>query len=383
MKLLFSISLISFSFLGFSANIWNQKSSIPAEGRHRTTGWSIGNKGYIGLGHYNSGPMGNVAKSDIWEYNPADDSWTQKADYGGGQTYGATAFTIGNKAYVGAHVYGQTEFYEFDPIANTWTLIAPCPGGSSDHPSFTINNRGYFIGNSNLYEYDPTFNNWITHGPLPTGVWSWDNAFNIDDKGYLITDNGFWEYKPSTDNWAMRANYPGEGIGGWACFGINGMGYVATGYINFLNPTSRQTWQYDPQTNEWAQLSDLPGSTRRFSSSFAIGNKGYLGTGTNGTNLKDFWEFDQTLAAKDIEKQMNVSVFPNPTVDHVTVSLPQNSLQDRPVFNLANIKGEIVRSLDIFEINSKIDLSGLASGIYFYHIYSTKKSYKSGKLIIH
>ncbi len=383
MKLLFvSISILFVSFIGHSAHIWNQKASIPAEGRHRTTGFSIGNKGYIGLGHYNSGPLGNVAKADIWEYSPADDSWTQKADYGGGATYGATAFTIGNRAYVGAHVYGSQEFYEFNPQSNTWSIIAPCPGGSSDHPSFTVNDRGYFIGTNALYEYEPTFNTWITHGSTPVSVWSWDKAFSVDGKGYLLTDNGFFEYKPSTDNWAMRAQFPGEAVGGWSCFGINGKGYVATGYISFLNPTSRQTWQYDPQVNEWHQLADLPGSTRRFSASFKIGNKGYLGTGTNGTNLKDFWEFDETLVAEENSHQVNLTVFPNPTVDDLFIQFSDFIFTDIITIDIYNQSGEIVLQQNLNQANNKIELKHLSKGIYFYNIYASNEDLKQGKIIL-
>lgn len=381
-KSISTISLILIAFICNSANIWNQKASIPAEGRHRTTGFSIGNKGYIGLGHYNSGPMGNIAKADIWEYNPADDSWTQKADYGGGQTYGATAFNIGNKAYVGSHVYNYQEFYEFDPISNVWTLIAPCPGGSSDHPSFTINDRGYFIGNSALYEYDPTFNTWITHGPTPTSVFSWDKAFAVDGKGYLLTDGGFYEYKPSTDSWALRAYFPGEAIGGWSCFGINGKGYVATGYINFLNPTSRQTWQFDPQTNEWHQLADLPGATRRFSASFKIGNKGYIGTGTNGTNLKDFWEFDETLVNEEFSKIPDIKVYPNPATEYISVILPVGVLMEDIKIQIYDINGKFIFAEQITDLSNTLYVGSVAKGQYFYKIFSNQRNYKLGKLMI-
>ena len=40
-------------------------------------GFSIGSKGYIGTG-YN----GSLYK-DFWEYDPATNAWTQKADFGG------------------------------------------------------------------------------------------------------------------------------------------------------------------------------------------------------------------------------------------------------------------------------------------------------------
>ncbi|MFK7787367.1 MAG: hypothetical protein AB8B56_19745, partial [Crocinitomicaceae bacterium] len=56
---------------------WTPKANFGAEARHRGIGMSIGNKGYMGLGHYNgAGP--NIVKKDWWEYDPATNSWTQR-----------------------------------------------------------------------------------------------------------------------------------------------------------------------------------------------------------------------------------------------------------------------------------------------------------------
>jgi hypothetical protein len=40
---------------------------------------AIGNKGYVGTGQY----AGSLA--DFWEYDPLSNTWTQKANFGGGQ----------------------------------------------------------------------------------------------------------------------------------------------------------------------------------------------------------------------------------------------------------------------------------------------------------
>src|SRR6187402_1954193 len=78
---------------------WVQRASFGGDARHRCTGFAIGNKGYIGGGHTNSGTLAYF--KDYWEYDPATKSWTQRADYGGGYRYHTTAFTIENYAYVG------------------------------------------------------------------------------------------------------------------------------------------------------------------------------------------------------------------------------------------------------------------------------------------
>lgn len=379
-KILLSFSLCSLAFIvNADPGPWTQKSNIPAEGRHRTTGWSIGSKGYIGLGHYNSGPNGNVTFADIWEYDPSLDSWTQKADYGGGSTYGAAAFSVGNKAYVGAHVYGQSDWHEFDPVANTWTPIAPCPIASSDRTAFAIGDLGYYVGNSQICSYDPQTQQWTVLSNTPTGFFSWSKSFVVAEKGYVIgsSSKAVYEYKPATDQWAYRGVFPGEAIGGWSCFGIGDKGYVVSGYINFLNPTSRQCWEYDPNMNTWQMVEELPGSTRRFSSGFAIGNRGYIGTGTNGTNMNDFWEFNPELMASNMElNELVVQAFPNPSNEYIQITSPNLNNGRLEIYNLS---GQLIFQEQ--NINQEITIykSDLGLGTFIYKIQSDNNS-TTGKI---
>ena len=92
------------SFSDLLAGQWVKKENLGGVARHRATGVSIGQKGYIGLGHVN-GTGVNYAFSDWWEFEPASNSWTQKADYLLGEGYGASAFSVGTKGYVGSGVY--------------------------------------------------------------------------------------------------------------------------------------------------------------------------------------------------------------------------------------------------------------------------------------
>jgi N-acetylneuraminic acid mutarotase len=321
-----SLVLTSLLFLAssqlFAADVWNQKSNLPAEGRHRTTGFSIGNKGYLGLGHYNSGPNGNIAKADIWEYDPTNDSWTQKADYGGGATYGATAFTIGQFAYVGAHVYGSAEFYKFDPIANIWTQITSSPEGASDHVSFSLNGKGYFITTSSYYQYKPQNDAWALMGSNPSSVGAWSNAFSIGEKGYLLTTNGvLYEYKEITNTWTFRTNFPGDAVGGWSNFIANGKAYIFSGYIAYLNPTSRQLWEL---------------------------------------NITQY------------------EIRHNTTEQTITI---YSQKSDAPnVFYICNLNGQVILNLSTVSINESIDISGIESGLYICVLIDSKNNITSKKI---
>ncbi|MCH2228743.1 MAG: hypothetical protein MK105_00260 [Crocinitomicaceae bacterium] len=75
MKIIISI-LFVFSYYFNFASDWIQRANFPASGRHRATGISIGNKGHMGLGHYNGAGFETIF-SYWWEYDLATNSWTQ------------------------------------------------------------------------------------------------------------------------------------------------------------------------------------------------------------------------------------------------------------------------------------------------------------------
>jgi N-acetylneuraminic acid mutarotase len=57
----------------------------------------IGNKGYAGLG----GSSPDIVKKDFWEYDPATNKWTAKADFTGKERVFSSQFAIGTDGYVG------------------------------------------------------------------------------------------------------------------------------------------------------------------------------------------------------------------------------------------------------------------------------------------
>jgi N-acetylneuraminic acid mutarotase len=81
-------------------NAWTPKSNYPGGNRMDIDGghFTIGNYGYIGTGSTNS-----IATShnDFWKYNPANDSWTQIQNLPAQTRIGASGFSINNKGYIG------------------------------------------------------------------------------------------------------------------------------------------------------------------------------------------------------------------------------------------------------------------------------------------
>ena len=163
-------------------------------------GFSIGNKGYLGGGDDED----SDAREDFWEYDPVFNSWTQKADLGGGPKSYGVGFSIGNKGYFGL---GQgdgifPDFWEYDPLADAWAQKADFGGEpSTGAVGFSIGTKGYIKNAADFWEYDPLINGWVQKadfGGTPGG----NVGFSIGTKGYIGTSgdlyNEFWEYTQCT-----------------------------------------------------------------------------------------------------------------------------------------------------------------------------------------
>ena len=105
------------------------KKPISAERQICPVAFSIGSKGYIGTG--DDGEHGDV--SDFWEYDPATNTWTQKADFGGGALGICRQFCHWEQGYVGTgcrFLVTLKDFWEYDPTTNIWTRKADFGGVS-------------------------------------------------------------------------------------------------------------------------------------------------------------------------------------------------------------------------------------------------------------
>jgi hypothetical protein len=242
----------------YAQNTWTQKADFGGAARQNATSFSIGGKGYIGTGNDSVG-----LKKDFWEYDPATNAWTQKADFGGAARQNATGFSIGSKGYIGTGLDGggdKNDFWEYDPATNAWTQKADFGGPARFFATgFSIASKGY----------------------IGTGA---DNFLR----------NDFWEYDPATNRWTQKADF-GGGSGYYAAgFSIGSKGYIGTGTdgSNFKN----NFWEYDPITNAWTQKANFGGTARYGAIGFSIGSKGYIGTGFGGgTDKNDFWEYTPLL----------------------------------------------------------------------------------------
>jgi hypothetical protein len=312
-KILFVIAIIvtgSFAFCQ-APNTWTQKADFGGTVRSGAVGFSISNKGYIGTGlDYN-----HTYIKDFWEYDLATNTWSQKADFGGTARGDAVGFSISSKGYIGTGSFfdGTTQFFykdfwEYDPAANSWTQKADFGGVErSVTVGFSIGSKGYLgTGYYNAYpnylkdfwEYDPIANTWTQKADF--GGIARDEAvgFSIDNKGYIGTGENaiypfftkdFWEYDPATNIWTQKADFGGVERYDAAGFSIDNKGYIGIG--NSYPNDPKDFWEYDPATNTWTQKADFGGGVRWSAVGFSIGGKGHIGTGYGGSSGKDFWEY--------------------------------------------------------------------------------------------
>lgn len=260
---------------------WYAIASFPGKARSKAVAFSVGGKGYVGLG-----TDGTNLLTDFWEYNPTSNSWKQVASFPLTKgRYGAVAFGIGNYGYVGCGNDGdndQQDFYQFNPSTNAWVQVASIKSKRVYPFVFVIDNVAYVGGGSNngsyvasFFAYNPSSNTWSQkHSLYPDGD---------DEETDAIKDNDDYNYN-------LQRTSP-------TAFAMGGRGYITTGtYSSVLN----NTWQYNPLVDIWEQVDSFEGSAREATVGFTIKNLGYLATGRSGTSrFDDLWKFDPNASDDD------------------------------------------------------------------------------------
>src|SRR6185436_3814974 len=262
-KLIITILFFSITMNGYAG--WQQKTSLQSNARVIPNIFVISEKAYLGGGF----AAVYVYLNDFWEYSPATDTWTQKANQPQ-PVGGAAAFSLNSKGYIVAGWINGVQsngVYEYDPLTNTWAAKNNFSGAVRYGTcNFVIGTKGY------------------------VGL------------GYAPFQDDLWEYDALSDAWTQKANFIGGARSATVHFAINGLGYVGTG----INNTSTYAglsdfYTYDPVSNSWTQIGNFPGPARHSAISFVINNKAYIGTGNvgngPGTTYNDFWEFDPALSS--------------------------------------------------------------------------------------
>jgi N-acetylneuraminic acid mutarotase len=405
----------------------------------------INGKGYVGLGR---GGLNDGNGKFLYEYtpNPSGGTWTKKTDFPNNSDNLGVAFAIGNKGYFrsGDITAMQTynSFWEYDPTANTWTKKTDLgPDAANPTPpstglvrrsaaAFAIGGKGY-IGTGldagvqiDFYEYDPVANSWTqktNYGvsippsmPVASGRFN-TVSFSTSTQGYigLGSDAGenqgqqFWVYTPSSNSWTkLAANFPTASRSQAVGFVINDRPFVGLGNDGVLQKTF---YEYNPSavlSVELTQFSAVMDKSKaqialnwttaneRDNAYFAVERKGSLeddfqeigrikGTGNSTQNVQyrlldnqpllgiayyrlrtvDYQEsamYSKTVSVA-YEKGGKIVVFPSNTEGPITIDVGTQRIDEANIFSPT---GQLVLRGN----QSQIDLSTLPRGLYFVQV---------------
>lgn len=194
-------------------DIWIEKARLPGGPRPGATGFSIGNKGYVGTGNYDQ------VYKDFWEYDPSLDRWTRKADFEGQARTVAQAFSLQGKGYIGFGYPGTGglnshffDLWEYDPLRDSWQKKA----------EFT--ERKDYVGFS-----------WATASKAYVVI--------TQSASYPYDKADVWEFDTSQSTWRKLAYFPSGYYLNCQVFTVNNSAYVVGG---FGPGSSQQVWQFNP-----------------------------------------------------------------------------------------------------------------------------------------
>ncbi|HAS41327.1 MAG TPA: hypothetical protein DCS93_12650 [Microscillaceae bacterium] len=301
-------------------NVWTQVADFGGEARFGAVGFNIADRGYLTTG-FNSGLVPTYF-NDTWEYNPANNQWTKKADFGGvGRAY-SCAFVIGNKAYVGTgdgSSGANQDFWEYNPASDTWTRKSDFAGGNRVYASgFALNGKGYIgFGRSTL-------------------------AISGDGQ-----QNDLWEYNALLDQWNRKNDVSFNAI---SSLGYNNSGYI---YIN------GQMYKYSQTTDTWQILKSGTKRDRPFV--FSLNKKIYV-VGGFGSADNNFYQFDPnptptTLAAATISTSRIDLSWNDEVVDEEKYEIYRSNSSGNGFVKIAEVEKNITSYAD----------TGLSADITYYY----------------
>jgi N-acetylneuraminic acid mutarotase len=404
---LIAVTIILPTF-SFTQGTWTQKANFPGTGRYLAANFSIGNKGYIGIGYPDVNITLGSNFKDFWEWDQTTNVWTKKADYPGTSGGIVASFSIGTKGYIGtgqnSSISGFTnDFWEYNPATNSWTQKASLPSAPARSwaVGFSIGTKGY-IGTGtqdrsgvyyyqDFWEWDQTTDVWTQKANFGGSARSYAVGFSIGTKGYIgigedvnnVDKKDFWEWDQTTNVWTKKADFVGTARGYAKGFSIGTKGYIVMG-LDASWTVFKDLWEWDQNTNIWVQKANVGTIDRAHAIAFSIGNKGYTGIGGNGvTAYNDFWEYDPSAITGIVEvSKENIFLYPNPTSGRFIIKNiePQMTKCKLEIFN---ILGRKIYSISNYNqrISNEIDISNAPKGFYIIKIHDGEKFY-SEKIVI-
>jgi N-acetylneuraminic acid mutarotase len=375
-----------------SNDTWSPKASITGVSDFLGSAFAIGTKGYFRSGD----PDEMKGHKAFWEYdseaNSGGGEWTRKTDLGRSPTTpdatkglvrrGAAAFSIGGKGYMGGGLdsfsIAQKDFYEYDPVSDSWTQVANYPGSSEfGTVSFSTSTNGYVglgaAGANELWVFTPgsptartaMSGSWsrlpITVGSarqFPVGFSIGDNLFiGLGNDGALKQD--FYKYDPSIVLSVELTNFSAVMDKNNARVALN---WTTANEQNNAYFAVERKGSLDDNFQEVGRVKGAGNSSRTLTYRL-LDNQPLQGIAyyrLRSVDNKESVTYSQTVSVT-YEKGGKIVVFPSNTEGPVTVDVGARRIDETNVFSTT---GQLVLRGN----QSQIDLSNLPRGLYFVQV---------------
>ncbi len=86
-------------------------------------------------------------------------------------------------------------------------------------------------------------------------------------------------------------------------------------------------------------------------------------------------------AIEDFASDVNISVYPNPATDLLTIYFPTSEIPVNVKISLADINGNILQQAEVKTDKEQLNFSGYAKGVYFLFVKQESQTIKSFKII--
>lgn len=319
-KLILSISILFFGVIIAKAQnyTWSRMPSMPQPVYAPAT-FTLNGKIYVVSGATTPGTSPKTLSNQVWEFNPANQTWTRKNDYPGVAVYECRGVSVGNYGYVinGWNYLGNGSgpdtMWRYDSNNDSWTAMPPFPGSKRyTTATFVLNDKiyiglGYAPYMNDFWCYDPSTNSWSQKSSLPgtprqAPIWFTLGGVAYVGMGttsgnYILSD--WYRYDPTTDTWTQLGYFPSDPVTSAYTFELNGEGYMVSGLnqnnVNFGIGASSKIWKYNPNLDSWSFWGVLPDTAMFEGTTGVVNGAAYLGGGSKNYSTfpvaNTYWRF--------------------------------------------------------------------------------------------
>ena len=318
--------------------------------------------------------------------------------------------SLGNMVWEKSYYFPGTfnEAYSVSALNNGFGILVFSEADQYPWPAPSFFLRTNLVGDSisgypfSQSQYITSFDRSNYDSSLMFASYNWDTipvanqfgAIKLNQNGSYITENNF-NYANQKDLYIQEI-FARKDSGYVALFdGDNDTAGLSSGFCPWVRyrytTVSRISESGDTMWTK--KLGGYFGNSFTAVSIYPTNDGGYLVTGQQSDSAysQEFRALIVKLGPDSIaqittkvaeQKEMDVSVYPNPTNDQIVVQL-QNSTDKREVsFELYDIAGKLIQKNIVENQKSIFSLKQFKNGCYFYKIIQSNKIIKTGKIVL-